>query len=141
VKQDAAPAFYAYTQEFTVPGSSARRTRRGFIGAGQLEDITQTTLSSAMSTHFRGPRLIGWELLRHTHTHTGQLFMIYSDPEKRVDAILNEVETAEKPVTELLDEYGVVHRLWAVSDPARGCGDPESDDRSEVSYCGRPSSL
>jgi len=45
--------------------------------------------------------------------------MIYSDPEKRVDAILSEVESSEKPVTELLDEYGVVHRLWAAADPGR----------------------
>src|SRR5271155_625478 len=28
VEQDAAPAFYAYTQEYVVPGSSVRRTRR-----------------------------------------------------------------------------------------------------------------
>jgi uncharacterized protein (DUF1015 family) len=45
--------------------------------------------------------------------------MIYSDPERRVDTILREVESAEKPVTELLDEYGVTHRLWMIADPAR----------------------
>src|SRR5215467_5644198 len=31
--QDRTPAFYAYTQEFAVPGASERRTRQGFIGA------------------------------------------------------------------------------------------------------------
>jgi uncharacterized protein (DUF1015 family) len=118
VRQDEAPAFYAYTQEFTVPGSSARRTRRGFIGAGQLEDYANNVVFRHEHT-LSGPKADRLELLRHTHTHTGQLFMIYSDPEKRVDAILSEVESAEKPATELLDEYGVVHRLWAVSDPAR----------------------
>ena len=40
VQQDPAPAFYAYTQEYTVPGTEERRTRRGFIGAGQLEDYS-----------------------------------------------------------------------------------------------------
>src|SRR4029077_17413858 len=40
LRQDPAPAFYAYTQEFMVPGSNERRTRRGFIGAGQLEDYS-----------------------------------------------------------------------------------------------------
>src|SRR5260221_12885032 len=44
--------------------------------------------------------------------------MIYSDPQKRVDAILSAVESAEKPVTELLDEYGVKHRLWIIADAA-----------------------
>ncbi len=118
VKQDAAPAFYVYTQEFTVPGTSARRTRRGFIGAGQLEDYANNVVFRHEHT-LSGPKADRLELLRHTHTHTGQLFMIYSDPEKRVDAILSEVESEGKPVTQLLDEYGVVHRLWAVSDPAR----------------------
>jgi len=118
VKQDAAPAFYAYTQEFTVPGSSARRTRRGFIGAGQLEDYANNVVFRHEHT-LSGPKADRLELLRHTHTHTGQLFMIYSDPQKRVDAILGEVESAEKPLTELLDEYGVTHRLWMISEPAR----------------------
>jgi len=40
VQQDSAPAFYAYTQEYTVPGTSLRRTRRGFIGLGKLEEYS-----------------------------------------------------------------------------------------------------
>ena len=118
VKQDPAPAFYAYSQEFTVPGSSVRKTRRGFIGAGQLEDYANNVVFRHEHT-LSGPKADRLELLRHTHTHTGQLFMIYSDPQKRVDAILSAVESAEKPVTELQDEYGVTHRLWMITDPAR----------------------
>ena len=118
VKQDAAPALYGYTQEFTVPGTSTRQTRRGFIGAGQLEDYANNVVFRHEHT-LSGPKADRLELLRHTHTHTGQLFMIYSDPEKRVDAILSEVESTEKPVTELLDEYGVTHRLWMIADPGR----------------------
>jgi uncharacterized protein (DUF1015 family) len=118
VEQDEAPAFYAYTQEFTVPGSSTRRTRRGFIGAGQLEDYANNVVFRHEHT-LSGPKADRLELLRHTHTHTGQLFMIYSDAERRVDAILREVEAAEKPVTELVDEYGVTHRLWMIADPGR----------------------
>jgi uncharacterized protein (DUF1015 family) len=118
VRQDAAPAFYAYTQEFTVPGSSTRRTRRGFIGAGQLEDYANNVIFRHEHT-LSGPKADRLELLRHTHTHTGQLFMLYSDPKKRVDAILGEVESAEQPVTELLDEYGVKHRLWMMADADR----------------------
>src|SRR6516225_8991093 len=38
VVQDPAPSFYSYTQEYTVPGTDERRTRRGFIGAGKLEE-------------------------------------------------------------------------------------------------------
>jgi uncharacterized protein (DUF1015 family) len=118
VVQDAQPAFYAYSQEFTVPGTSTRSTRRGFIGAGKLEDYANEVVFRHEHT-LSGPKADRLELLRHTRTHTGQLFMLYSDPSRKVDAILSEIAVAEKPVTEMLDEYGVVHRLWAVADPAR----------------------
>jgi hypothetical protein len=32
------PSSDAYTQEYTVPGTSLKRTRRGSIGSGRLED-------------------------------------------------------------------------------------------------------
>jgi uncharacterized protein (DUF1015 family) len=118
VKQDEAPAFYVYAQAYTVPGTSTRSTRRGFIGAGQLEDYANNVVFRHEHT-LSGPKADRLELLRHTHTHTGQLFMLYSDSQKRADKILGEVEAAEKPVTELLDEYGVTHRLWMIADPAR----------------------
>src|SRR5579864_9405132 len=34
IVQDAAPSFYAYFQEYTVPGTRERRTRKGFIAVG-----------------------------------------------------------------------------------------------------------
>ena len=40
VVQDPEPSFYAYTQEYTVPGTEERRARRGFIGAGKLEEYS-----------------------------------------------------------------------------------------------------
>jgi uncharacterized protein (DUF1015 family) len=118
VVQDAAPAFYAYSQEYTVPGSSERRTRRGFIGAGHLEDYANEIVFRHEHT-LSGPKADRLELLRHTRMHTGQLFMLYSDPAKRVDAMLTEVESSQTPVTQMTDEYGVVHRLWAIADDAR----------------------
>jgi uncharacterized protein (DUF1015 family) len=118
IVQDPAPAFYAYTQEFTVPGSERKLTRRGFIGAGQLEDYSAGVVFRHEHT-LTGPKADRLELLRHTRTHTGQLFMLYSDPQKRVDGVLAEAETSAAPATELTDEYGVIHRLWPISEPTR----------------------
>jgi len=118
VVEDTAPAFYAYSQEFTVPGTPERRTRGGFIGAGKLEDYANEVVFRHEHT-LSGPKADRLELLRHTRTHTGQLFMLYSDPARKVDAILDEVEAGQTPATELLDEYGVVHRLWTISEPAK----------------------
>src|SRR5262249_24384927 len=110
--------FYAYTQEFTVPGTGERRTRRGFIGAGRLEEYSAGVIFRHEHT-LSGPKADRLELLRNTRTHTGQLFMLYSDPQKRVDAVLTEAESAASPATELTDEYGVIHRLWVISDSAQ----------------------
>jgi uncharacterized protein (DUF1015 family) len=116
VLQDAAPAFYAYTQEFTVPGTMLRRTRRGFIGAGKLEEYSAGVVFRHEQT-LSGPKADRLELLRHTHTHTGQLFFLYSDPQLRIDAILADVEASQTPVTLMTDEYGVIHRLWLITNP------------------------
>jgi len=118
VQQDSAPAFYAYTQEYTVPGTSLRRTRRGFIGLGKLEEYSAGVIFRHEHT-LSGPKADRLELLRHTRTHTGQLFMLYSEPHRQVDHILEEVQSSQAPVTEMTDEYGVVHRLWLIPDPNR----------------------
>src|SRR6266705_4409874 len=118
VVQDPIPAFYAYMQEFTVPGLSEGRTRRGFIGAGQLEEYSAGVVFRHEHT-LSGPKADRLELLRHTRTHTGQLFMLYSDAQRGIDGILAAAEAQGKPATEMRDEYGVVHRLWVIAEPQR----------------------
>jgi len=114
VVRDPDPSFYAYTQEYTVPGNGARLTRRGFIGSGKLEDYSARVVFRHEHT-LSGPKADRLELLRHTHTHTGQLFLLYSDPQRRIDEILSQAEAATPPATELHDEYDVIHRLWVIS--------------------------
>ena len=117
VQQDPVPAFYAYSQEYAVPGSNTTRTRRGFIGAGKLEEYSAGIVFRHEHT-LSGPKADRLELLHHTRTHTGQLFMLYSDPQQRVDAILKQAESSA-PATEMRDEYGVTHRLWIIADAQR----------------------
>ena len=91
-----------------------RRTRRGFIGAGKLEEYSAGVVFRHEQT-LSGPKADRLELLRHTQTHTGQLFFLYSDPQLRIDAILADVEASQTPVTLMTDEYGVIHRLWLIT--------------------------
>lgn len=116
--RDPTPAFYSYTQEYTVPGTGDRRTRRGFIGAGKLEDYSAGVVFRHEQT-LSGPKADRLELLRKTRIHTGQLFMLYSDAEGRIDKVLAEAESSSAPAMELRDEYDVVHRLWVISEPDR----------------------
>ncbi|HTX16206.1 MAG TPA: DUF1015 domain-containing protein, partial [Candidatus Baltobacteraceae bacterium] len=57
------------------------------------------------------------ELLRQMGAQTGQLFLLYDDASMQIDRSLEEACRAAKPL-EMTDEYGVIHRLWPVSDRA-----------------------
>ena len=114
IVQDAAPSLYAYFQEYTVPGTSERRVRKGFIAVGRIEDYSAGVVFRHEQT-LSGPKADRLELLRHTQTHTGQLFMLYSDPAARVDTLLD-AAAGTKPDVVIRDEYEVVHRLWPITD-------------------------
>jgi len=115
IVQDTAPSLYAYFQEYTVPGTTERRTRKGFIAIGRIEDYSAGVVFRHEQT-LSGPKADRMELLRHTQTHTGQLFMLYNDPAARIDALLDKAAISKKAEVELRDEYDVVHRLWPITD-------------------------
>jgi uncharacterized protein (DUF1015 family) len=114
--RDGRAGIYVYSQEYTVPGKTERRTRSGFIALGRVEDYSAGVVFRHERT-LTGPKADRLELLRHTRTHTGQLFMLYADPQRRVDTLLAGVASGPASV-EARDEYDVVHRLWPIFDVA-----------------------
>jgi len=112
--RESAPAIYAYSQDYAVPGSSEQRTRSGFIALGLVSDYSDGIVHRHEHT-LSGPRADRLELLRHTRAHTGQLFMLYSDPARRIDALLEQA-AQQPPAVEVTDEYIVTHRLWPITD-------------------------
>jgi uncharacterized protein (DUF1015 family) len=61
-----------------------------------------------------GPKKDRMELLRHTHAHFGQLFMLYPDRAGAVDALLDQAAQGA-PLAEITDEYGAIHRMWKLT--------------------------
>lgn len=114
--QDAEPAIYAYFQNYMPPGANHRLERRGFIALGRLADYSEGIVFRHEHT-LTGPKADRLELLRQARCQTGQLFLLYDDPAREVDAILEEAAKAP-PTAEMRDENGVQHRLWAISDAA-----------------------
>jgi len=115
--QDGAPAIYAYFQDYKITGTNQRLERRGFIALGRLAEYGEGVVFRHEHT-LTAPKADRLELLRHTRAQTGQLFMLYNDPARRVDAVLEET-AKQPPVAEVRDEYDVRHRLWAIVDPAK----------------------
>lgn len=115
--RDAEPSLFAYFQEFCVPGSGEKLTRKGFIGLGVVEDYSQEVVYRHEQT-LTGPKKDRLELLRHTRAHFGQLFMVYPDPAGEIDRLLDESASGTATAS-VVDEYGAQHRLWKISDPAK----------------------
>jgi uncharacterized protein (DUF1015 family) len=116
LKQDAEPGLYAYSQTFTIPGTRDLSERRGLIALGRLHDYSDGVVFRHEQTLSK-PRADRLNLLRATKAHFGQIFMLYSDPQAEMDALLK-AKTEEDPDTSVLDEYETLHRVWRIYDPA-----------------------
>ena len=114
IEQVEAPSLFAYFQRFRTSEGDAFRTRKGFICLAHLEDYANKVVFPHEQT-LTGPKQDRLELLRHTRTHFGQVFLLYSDPLKAVDAVLDDVAVTP-PEIMVRDEYDVEHMLWRVSD-------------------------
>ena len=114
LRRDPEPGIYPYTQTFTIPGTSQTATRRGFIAIGGIEDYANKVIFRHEQT-LSGPKVDRQNLLRATHTHFGQIFMLYSDPGQTVEKEI--LARAQNPILEATDEYGTVHRLFRETDP------------------------
>ncbi|HEX4029379.1 MAG TPA: DUF1015 domain-containing protein [Terracidiphilus sp.] len=113
--QEKDPCVFAYAQRFTAPGTERVQERRGFIALGKLYDYAEQVVFRHEQTlqQSENDRL---NLLQATRAHFEQIFMLYSDPARTVEAILFDGSGA--PDVEVTDEHDVTHRLWRVSDPA-----------------------
>jgi uncharacterized protein (DUF1015 family) len=113
--QERDPSIFAYSQRFRVPGSDEVKERRGFIALGKLHEYADQVVFRHEQTLSK-PKSDRLNLLKATHAHFGQIFMLYSDPAGSVEKIL--YDGAGPADAEVTDEYGVLHRVWRISDPA-----------------------
>src|SRR3990172_4505718 len=83
-------AYYAYYQKFTIPGSVAGSSmiRKGFIGLGKLEPYHSGVIFRHEQT-LSAPKADRLNLLRATRTNLESIFLLYGDPERKVEAILD----------------------------------------------------
>lgn len=111
--RDEEPGFYRYAQTFTPPGGGKAITRTGFLGLVKLVGLDQKIVLPHERT-LSGPKEDRLKLFRSTRTNLSPGFMLYRDPEKKLDAplatakVLGAFDTAD----------GVHHELAKVTDPA-----------------------
>jgi uncharacterized protein (DUF1015 family) len=113
--QEKEPCVFAYSQQFKAPGSTQVKERRGFIALGKLHDYAEGVVFRHEQTLSK-PKSDRLNLLKATRAHFGQIFMLFSDPGGTVEGIL--YDGSGPADAEIIDEYGVLHRVCRVSDPA-----------------------
>jgi uncharacterized protein (DUF1015 family) len=111
LRPDSEPSIYVYSQRFTAPGDAAEQERRGFIALGRIHEYPEGVVFRHEQTLAK-PKADRLNLLRATRAHFCQLFMLYSDPKRALDALLNPAAT---PDIDVRDECGVRHRVWRVA--------------------------
>jgi uncharacterized protein (DUF1015 family) len=119
LRRDSEPSIYRYSQAFHLPGgvsgNDKRTERSGFIALGRIENYSAGIVFRHEQTMSQ-PKADRLDLLRATRAHCGQLFMLYSGAGK-VDTLLDSAAAPDTaPDIEVSDEYGVIHRVWKISD-------------------------
>ena len=122
LREEAEPALYGYSQTYTVPGTDEVRERRGFIALGHLYDYADHVVYRHEQTfpNHKSDRL---SLFKATRAYCEQIYMLYSDPTFTAEHYIFDSPAGEpRPADlEITDEYGVLHRVWKLSDPGLIC--------------------
>lgn len=123
LRQDDKPALYVYEIEFSLDGpsdisgmSGGDRSVMGLIGLVKLEEFEkgiilphEETLSKAKTDRFN--------LMKATNCNFSDIYALYMDDGGEEEALdILALVSREQPVTEMTDEAGLIHRLWAITD-------------------------
>ena len=107
--RDKKELLYAYVQDFEIGGTHYRRS--GVIGLGRLE-ASDSNVRPHEKT-LEGPKTDRMRLTRATAAQFGQIFMLYDDPGKKAETLM-EKASAGHTLLDWVDFEGVRHRLYAM---------------------------
>src|SRR5665213_1234584 len=120
--EEAEPALYGYSQTYTVPHTNEVRERRGFIALGHLYDYADKVVYRHEQT-FPKHKSDRMSLFKATRAYCEQIYMLYSDPAFTAEKLIfgndgTKVGDAAPADLAITDEYGVIHKVWKLTDPS-----------------------
>jgi len=113
--RDGEPRFYVYTVDYTVPGTDQRARMLGFVGLGKLHAFEERVVLPHEQT-FAKIVEDRRSLLAATGTHLESIFLLYSDVDGAIDALLEAAASGE-PAVRVEAKPGEIHALIPVDDP------------------------
>ena len=119
---DRRPRLYVYTIDYSLPtdagvsGDGARTRFLGLMALGKLHPFSDGIILPHEKTF---PKVVDdrYRLLDATRANLESIFLLYSDPEKEIDGILQE-RTRKEPLVSVEAKPGEVHALYRISDLA-----------------------
>src|SRR5262249_25825967 len=114
---EADPSFYVYTIDYPVPGDSQRRARfAGLIALGKLHPFSDGVVLPHERTF---PKVVDdrLSLLDATRANLESIFLLYSDPGRKIDGLLASRARGE-PAVRVEAKPGEFHALYPVCDVA-----------------------
>ena len=111
--RDAHPTIYVLHQDFEIGGQ--KKTRKSFVAAIRVDEFEKGTVLPHERTLSK-PKADRLSLLRATRMDYEQIFMLYDDPQGVVEKALT---PAGEPLMKTADDYGVVQKVWAITDPTK----------------------
>jgi uncharacterized protein (DUF1015 family) len=110
--QDKAPTLYYYEQEFSM-GGTVQLVRSGFVCGLLLEKFGEENVFPHEST-LLSPKIDRLNLMKETGHATSPIFGIYDDRENNNALRMRQNLDGDPPNVEVVDDLGVVHRMWLV---------------------------
>ena len=129
LRRDRRPALYAYEQVYRIPGTHRTATRRGVFARVGLEALGATSGVRAHERTLAEPREDRYRLLRATSANTSPVVGLSQDQTGVTAGWLREI-AATQPTSDVVDEVGVRHRLWAAA-----VGEDEARDAAIQAVC------
>lgn len=112
--RDEKPAYYVYHQTFEDHGNTI--LRKGFISAIRVHDYDKKVVLPHERT-LRGPKIDRLDLMKATNAQMSQIFLLYNDPELRVDQALD-AQCQRDADIDITTDDGIRHQIWVVTDEA-----------------------
>lgn len=106
------PAFFSYRQIYQAGGR--RKVRKGLTAMVRIEEPGKGSILPHEQTHI-GPKIDRFKLLNATMTWFEHVFLLYSDPGRSVNAVLDRF-SAGAPVFSSKDDLGETHEAWPVEE-------------------------
>ncbi len=110
--QEAMPAIYAYVREYEV--DEGKKIQCGFIG---LLDVKYS--GGGIFPHERTmaePKMDRLRLMRRTECNEDLIYTLYTDDKLVINKKLIEKTAARDSDICVTDDFGVIHRVWAITD-------------------------